>query len=208
MEQHYKSFMEKQYPSDALMKETISKVDVLSNEDMTEKQGNVLDDKKRFGIPKWNRRFAFAAVLVFCLAVGVIWQNTQIQYTDLSEAVSNEDSKNLMKDKGSGDAQNSYLGNEEQTYFIFNKNTEVTEITIGKGKIRQQVGEDVSLGLQTLYQTTPEKVKGHEVYLGKFEVDDIELLVAAFEKNGKHYYLEGEMVTEKEMTVYIKRLLK
>lgn len=208
MEQHYKSFMDKQCPSDALMRDTISKAKALSDENKTDNIENDSKSNKRFIMPEWNRRFVFAAVVVICLIAGGIWKNTQIQYTDLSEVESVESSEKSKNDKEMGDLKNSYLGNEEQSYYIFNKNVENSEIVTGQGKIKLQVAEDLPIGLQVLYQTTPKKIKGYKVYLGKYEVEHKELLVAAFEKSGKQYYLEGEMVTEEEMTDCIMDLLK
>lgn len=217
MEQHYKSFMDKQHPSDTLLKDTICKAKELSE---TESSIDIDAQSTETGKPfirevkmKEHRqlvwRLAFAAVAVFCLMAGGIWsRSTRIVYTDLEDVTVVENSEELQNNENVGDVKNSYLGNVESSYYVFDKNAEISEIETGQGKITVQVGTVLNTGIQALYQTAPEQIKGHKVYLGKYRVDDKELLLAAFVKNDQQYYLEGERVTEKEMTAYVKELLK
>lgn len=217
MEQHYKSFMDKQHPSDPLLKDTICKAKELSE---TESSIDTDTQSTETGKPfsrevkvKGHRqlvwRLVFAAVAVFCLLAGGIWSwSIRIVYTDLEAVTVVENSEELQNNENVGDVKNSYLGNIESSYYVFDKNAEISEIETGQGKITVQVGTVLNTGIQALYQTAPEQIKGHKVYLGKYRVDDKELLLAAFVKNDQQYYLEGERVTEKEMTAYVKELLK
>lgn len=197
MEQNYKLFMDKQHPSDALMEDTIRKAKTLSE------QGEI----KRKGTQTWS--ILAVSVAVLCIVASGIWRwNTKIVYTDLADGISMEKPEVSQGDKNVEDIKNSYLGNEEVSYYIFDKNAEISELEVGQGKISIQIGDVSNAGLQLLYQTKPEQIMNCMVYLGKYKVDNKELLLAAFEKEDKYYYLEGENVTEKEMTACVKDLLK
>ena len=83
---------------------------------------------------------------------------------------------------------------------MFDKEAEVTEVEVGQGRIVVQTGTVKLAGNQLLYQMKPQNIKGTEVFLGKTAADGEEYLLAAFDLGELHYYLKGEMVSEREMT--------
>ena len=198
MEQHYKSFMDKQHPSDSLIKDTIQIAENLSQKPVK---------TTRAKLCKWQ--FAVAAAAIFCLLAGGIWKmNFHIVYTDLNNITMAENSETLQNPGNVGEIKQSYLGNNESFRYIFDKNAEASEIKTEHGKISVQVGSVLNTGIQALYGTKPNQIKGFEVYLGKFRTGNDDMLLAAFVKKDKQYYLEGQGVTEEEMTTAIKDLLK
>ena len=207
MENNYKTFMDKQHPSEALIADTISKAKELSADDSTED----ITYKKRFdgktaGV--FGGRWVAALLVVFCLIAVGVWQwNTGLEYTELAGSPDLENS-NAGQQTGFGEERNSYLGAEEFDYYVFDGEAQVSDVKVGQGTIKVQIGTVEQAGRQSLYETVPKSVKGHEVYTGKMTAEEQILLYAAFELEGKHYYLEGVSVTEREMTAYIRDLLK
>lgn len=190
--------MDRQHPSDSLIKDTIKKAENLTGQSIK------ITRKKTYKLA-----LAIAAAVVFCLLTGSIWkQNFQIVYTDLNNITISDNSKPLPNEKNVGEIKQSYLGNSETFHFIFDENAANSEIKTKHGKINIQTGSVMNSGIQELYETKPKQVKRHKVYLGKCKTGNDEILLAAFVKDGKQYYLEGTNVTEKEMTTAIKELLK
>lgn len=198
MEQHYKSFMDKQHPSDFLIKDTIQKAENLSQKPVK---------TTRAKLCKWQ--FAVAAAAVFCLLAGGVWKwNSQIVYTDLNTITVTDNPETQYNQEYVGEIKQSYLGNNEAFSYLFDKNAETSEIQTEHGNISVQVGSVLNAGIQALYETKPNQIKGFKVYLGKFRTGNDDILLAAFVKNDKQYYLEGQGVTEEEMTTAVKDLLK
>lgn len=217
MKQYYKSFMDKQHLSDDLLKDTICKVKALSEaEDVIGKDDQGIQTGKSLimgsrvkGQRKSKWSLAFAVVAVFCLLAGGIWKwNDRIVYTHLEDITVVENSEELQNNENVGSVKNSYLGKTESLYYVFDKDAEISEIETEQGSITVQVGSVLNTGIQILYQTAPEQIKGYKVYMGKYRMDNKELLLVAFVKEDRQYYLEGENVTEKEMTACVKDLLK
>lgn len=190
--ENYKSFMDKQHPSEALLKDTIRRA-----EELSETPG-----KKH--LHGW--RSAVAAAAVFCLLAGGIWKwNSKITYTDLNQTAVNAESD--LDEKNVSEIKKSYLGDMVSDSYIFDSTAEISEIKTGNGTIRIQVGTVLNTGLQALYQTTPEQIKGYAVHFGKYRTENKNILLAAFVKEDMQYYLEGKDVTEKEMTAAVRDLL-
>lgn len=218
MEQHYKSFMNKQHPSDDLLAETISKAKMLSGEEHGLGVGGGSDNRDFFkdadGNLKQRRRkwqYGIVAFIVFCLIAGAVWQwNTRIIYPDLiTEFAPDEDSDYTEKrEEEFGEERNSYLAFDSSFFYVFDKNAEKKEIKVGEGSIVVQMGTVKIAGNQLLYQIKSQRIKGTEVFLGKIEDSETEHLYAAFDLGEVHYYLESENVTEKDMTAYIKGLIR
>lgn len=205
MENNYKTFMDKQHPSEALIADTISKAKELSEDDSD------ISHKRRFNgqaatMP--SRKWIAAVLVAFCLIVVAAWQwNTGLEYTELARGTALEDSS-VEQQTGFGEERNSFLGAEEFDYYVFDGEAQVSDIKVGQGTITVQIGTVENAGRQSLYETVPKSIKGHGVYTGKIAADEQVVLYAAFELEGKHYYLEGMGVTEREMTAYIRELLK
>lgn len=218
MEQHYKTFMNKQHPSEDLLAETISKAKMLSGEEQGLGAGDGLDNrvflKDADATLKRSRRkwqYGMVAFAVFCLIAGVVWQwNTRIVYPDLiTEFSPDEDSDYIDKrEEEFGEERNSYLAFDSSLFYVFDKNAERTEVKVGEGNIVVQTGTVKIAGNQLLYQIKSQYIKGTEVFLGKLEDSETEHLYAAFDLGEVHYYLESENVTEKDMTAYIKGLIR
>lgn len=72
MEGNYKSFMDKQHPSEDLLAETISRVKMLSEEQKLQK----------WNLRKW--RYGIIIFAVICLILTGVWKwNMQVVYPDL-----------------------------------------------------------------------------------------------------------------------------
>lgn len=199
MEGNYKSFMDKQHPSEDLLAETISRVKMLSEERKLQK----------WNLRKW--RYGIIIFAVICLILTGVWKwNMQLVYPDLvTEFSPDEGSDYLEKRKEEfGEERNSYLNYKSSYLYVFDKEAEVTEVEVGQGRIVVQTGTVKLAGNQLLYQMKPQNIKGTEVFLGKTAADGEEYLLAAFDLGELHYYLKGEMVSEREMTAYIKDLIK
>lgn len=206
MENDYKAFMDKQHPSEALIADTISKARELSAEESTEEISNRRDSRSRSSLA-FAGKWVAAALLAFCLMIAVQSQSTDLQYAELDgRGVSQENGLEIQTDFES--ERNSYLGAEEPDYYVFDGEAQVSEIKVSQGIIKVQTGMVERAGRQSLYRTVPESMRGQEVYTGKSITDDRVVLYAAFELEGTHYYLEGRNVTEREMTEYIRKLLK
>lgn len=212
MEQHYKSFMDKQRPSGDLLAETISKAKILSGEEQglgaVDGSDNRVFIKDAAGTLKWSRRkwqYGLVVFAVFCLISVAVWHwNTRIVYPDLIT-----DSEYTEKrEKEFGEERNSYLAFDPSFFYVFDKNAEKTEVKVGQGSIMVQTGTVKIAGNQLLYQIKSQNIKGTEVFLGKIEDNETEYLYAAFDLEEVHYYLESENVTETEMTSYIKGLIR
>lgn len=210
MQQYYKSFMNKQHPSDTLLEQTIIKAKALSEMERNSKADEFSVNLAILQNHRWlNWQLMLVTAAMFCLIAVGIWKwNAQITYTDLTKSAVIPNSDNVFYSKGVGDIRNSYLGKEKTDYYVFDKNAENLVVMAGQGEITVQTSELSDIGLQALYQTTPKKIRGYQVYFGKYVVDNKELLLAAFVKRNRQYYLEGENVTEKEMTACVQDLLK
>ncbi len=199
MEGNYKSFMDKQHPSEDLLAETISRVKMLSEEQKLQK----------WNLRKW--RYGIIIFAVICLILTGVWKwNMQVVYPDLvTEFSPDEGSDYLEKRKEEfGEERNSYLNYKSSYLYVFDKEAQVAEVEVGQGRIVVQTGTVKLAGNQLLYQMKPQNIKGTEVFLGKTGADGEEYLLAAFDLGELHYYLKGEMVSEREMTAYIKDLIK
>ena len=207
MENNYKTFMDKQHPSEALIADTISKAKELSEDNGAED----ISHKSRFNRQTTTMsagKWVAALLVAFCLIAAAAWQwNAGLEYTELAGGFVLEDS-NVEQQAGFGEERNSYLGAEEPDYYVFDGEAQVSDVRVGQGNIKVQIGTVENAGRQSLYETVPKSIKGHEVYTGKMAADEQVFLYAAFELEGKHYYLEGVSVTEREMTAYIRDLLK
>lgn len=207
MENNYKTFMDKQHPSETLIADTISKAKELSADDGAED----ITYKRRFNkrvtaVP--SRQWVAALLVAVCLIAVAAWQwNTRLEYTELAGGTVLEDS-GVEQQTGFGEERNSFLGAEEFDYYVFDGEAQVSDVKVGQGTIKVQIGTVENTGRQSLYETVPKSIKGREVYTGKMAADEQVFLYAAFELEGKHYYLEGVSVTEREMTAYIRELLK
>lgn len=217
MEQHYKSFMNKQHPSKDLLSETISKAKALSEEEQEGKLRRDLDAEGSSiwmkGIHVWNQRRWQCGIVVFaviCLILTGVWRwNTRIVYPNLVTEFSPDEESDYREKRAEefGEERNSYLNFNFSYLYVFDKEAEKTEIEVGQGTIIVQTGTVKIAGNQLLYQIKPQNIKGIEVFLGKTESDGEECLLAAFDLGELHYYLKGEMVSEREMTAYIKDLI-
>ena len=213
MEQHYKSFMDRQHPSKELIADTISQMKKISEEGELGKSGE--EDIKEAGtLFRYTRRkwqyYAAVFTLVLLMAGGVWYQNTQVIYSDLGkESLSGvgRDAKDSQEETF-GEERNSYLGLTDSDYYIFDGDAELSELVTGQGKVTIRAGAVKNSGYQPLYQTKPQRIRGQEIYLGKEELNGEVILFAAFTRQNRYYYLEGEHVTEDEMTACIKKLLK
>lgn len=212
MEQHYKSFMNRQHPSKELIADTVSQVKRSSEKGKTGKSGDRNIGKTeavKRNIGRWQYCLtAFAIVLL--VAGGVWYQKTRIVYFDLAKEVLS-DSEHAAKDnqvETFGDVRNSYLGLMDSDYYIFDGEAEQSELVTGQGEVIIRVGAVKNGGYQPLYQMKPQKIKGTEIYLGKEELDGEVIFFAAFALQDKYYYLEGQHVSEREMTACIKELLR
>lgn len=219
MERNYRAFMDKQHPSEDLLAQTISKAKKLAEEtqeskrteasgngDFIPKTDNVLKRSKR----KWKCGIAVFAVL--CLTAGLWYWNTQLNivYMDLVTEFSPDEGSEYenKREEEFGEERNSYLNFEPSYFYVFDKDAERMEVKVSKGSIMVQTGIVKIAGNQLLYQIKPQRLKGTEVFLGKIGSGEEKHLYAAFDLEDIHYYLEGENVTEKEMTSYIKDLIK
>lgn len=199
MERNYKSFMDKQHPSEDLLAETISRVKMLSEEQKLQK----------WNIRKW--RYGIIIFAVICLILTGVWKwNMQVVYPDLVTEFSRDEGSDYLEKRKEefGEERNSYLNYKSSYLYVFDKEAEVTEVEVGQGRIVVQTGTVKLAGNQLLYQMKPQNIKGTEVFLGKTTADGEEYLLAAFDLGELHYYLKGEMVSEREMTAYIKDLIK
>lgn len=218
MEQHYKAFMDKQHPSEDLVVETISKAKKLSENQ--EKSMPVEDLDNRVPVTRvkgthrrlWGKyKWGMIALAVICLISGLTWQwNTRIVYPDLITEFSPDENSDYMEKRSEefGEERNSYKSFNSSYFYVFDKDAQKTEIEIGKGTIMVQTGTVKIAGNQLLYQIKPQNIKGIEVFLGKTGTGEEETLYAAFDLGDIHYYMVSECVTEKEMTAYIKELIK
>ncbi|MDE5864360.1 MAG: hypothetical protein K2H34_08440 [Lachnospiraceae bacterium] len=213
MEQHYKSFMDGQHPSKELIADTVTQMKRISEEGEIDKSGE--QDKKEAGTFFWyigrKWRYYAAVFTIALLAVGGVWyQNTQVIYSDLGRETlsgAGRDTKDSQEETF-GEERNSYLGLADSDYYIFDGDAELSELVTGQGKVTIRAGAVKNSGYQPLYQTKPQRIRGQEIYLGKEELNGEVILFAAFTLQNRYYYLEGEHVTEKEMTACIKELLK
>lgn len=217
MEQHYKSFMDKQHPSKDLLAQTLSKAKALSEDEQEvklvgEKDTGRLDSGRNHLYKRSQRRwwYGIAVFAVLCLIAGGVWRwNTQVEYTDLAAEFSPDEESGYQEKRNEefGEERNSYLGYDSSYLYVFDKDAETTEAEVGQGTIVVQTGTVKIAGNQLLYQIEPQNIKGTEVFLGKMGTDEEKCLYAAFDLGDVHYYLEGKKVTEKDMTAYIKDLI-
>jgi len=218
MERHYKSFMDKQQPSEDLLSETISKAKTSAREMQESKDSNDGDFMKKTehilkpGRRKWQ--YGIAAFVLVCLSACYVWHwnatSGSIKYMDLVVEFSpDEDSDYIDKRKEEfGEERNSYLDYDPTYFYVFDKDAEKTEVKLGEGSVIVQTGAVKIAGNQLLYQIKPQKIKGIEVFLGKMGNKEEKKLYAAFDLGDIHYYLVGENITEREMTSYIRDLIK
>lgn len=212
MEQHYKSFMNRQHPSKKLIADTISQMKKISEEGETDKSsGQDIKGEGTFLQHTARWKYCAAAFIFVLLIVGGVWyQNTQVIYFNLGKenlSVAGRDVKG-SQGKTFGEERNSYLGLDDSDCYVFDGDAELSELVTGQGKITIRTGNVKNSGYQPLYQTKPQRIRGQEIYLGKEELDGEVIFFAAFTMRNKYYYLEGEYVTESEMTAGIKELLK
>lgn len=207
MENNYKTFMDKQHPSEDLIADTISKARELSAEENAEESSRSGRFRSQT-VPVFDGKWAAAFLAAVCLIIAAVWQwNTGFEYAELTGSYIPNDSNSEQR-AGFGEERNSYLGAEEPDYYVFDGEARVSDVKVGQGTIKIQIGTVEQAGRQSLYETVPKSIKGHEVYTGKIVTGEKVFFYAAFELEDKHYYLEGENVTEREMTAYIRDLLK
>mgnify|MGYP002627369569 CR=1 FL=1 len=221
MEQQYKAFMDRQHPSKELIADTLKKAQAEDEKDESLRRkmyGNAGNLKRTETIgTKGNHvpQYVFAACAVlFALAVGIMGINSRVTYTEL-EGINGDASygSDVASDSDTHgenvhEVTQSYLGNLDASYYVFDSGAQARELEAGNGTVTLWIGNDGKMGLQSLYDIKPVKIKGHKVYLGSIEAEGNKLLLAAFSMDGKWYYMESADATEKEMTECIKGLLR
>lgn len=212
---NYKSFMDKQLPPEDLIADTVSKAKAfMEDKEAAENFVDVESVKDADGAgsargKKW--RYGIAVFITFCMVAGGIWQwNMRVEYVDLvNDFVPDNESSYLKKREDIfGEERNSYLSFDPTYFYVFDKEAEISEVSVGQGKITVQSGTVKLAGNQLLYQITPQKIKGKEVFLGRIGENGEERLYAAFDLGKTHYYLEGNNVEEREMTEYIRKFIQ
>lgn len=218
MEQQYRAFMDRQHPSKELIADTLKKAQAEDESLKRKMYGNAGNLKRAETIgTKGNHvpQYVFAACAVFfILAVGIMRINGRVTYTELEGINGDASYGSYVVSDGDTDGEDvnevtkSYLGNLDASYYVFDSEAQVRELDAGNGTVTLWIGNDGKLGLQSLYDIKPVKLKGHKVYLGSVEAEGNKLLLAAFSMDGKWYYMESADATEKEMTECIRGLMK